>query len=263
MCGTRDKGIILHPQSHSFDCFVAADFCGDWDRVNADVDPATAKSRTGYVLMYGGCPIVWASKLQKEISLSTMEAEYGALSESLRYVIHMMQIITEVKGRGWTVMKDPPKVHCKVMEDNSGCLENARLPKMRPRTKHICIKMHHFREHVRKGLVSIHKIHTRVQLADIMTKPQPDKLFETQRESLMQWDAELKTKEELSMPAQHLRACEIIDHAEQLNQLMAVPGVKVMQPVDLSQLREHLVLTHDSTQHSMTTHDSTHDSKLS
>jgi len=41
---TRDKGVILNPQRHSFDCWVDADFVGNWDRVNADVDPSTAQS---------------------------------------------------------------------------------------------------------------------------------------------------------------------------------------------------------------------------
>ena len=34
----------------------------------------------------------------------------------------------------------------------------ATVPKMRPRTKHLNIKYHHFREEVRKGTVSILKI---------------------------------------------------------------------------------------------------------
>ena len=75
LVGTQDRGIILNPRDHSFDCWVDADFVGNWDRVNADVDPSTAKSRTGFVITYAGCPITWASKLQTEIALSTTEAE--------------------------------------------------------------------------------------------------------------------------------------------------------------------------------------------
>jgi hypothetical protein len=54
---------------------------------------ATAKSRSGYVIEYTGCPVVWHSKLQTEIALSTTEAEYVALSECLRDTIPMMQLI--------------------------------------------------------------------------------------------------------------------------------------------------------------------------
>ena len=210
LVGTKDKGMVLNPRQHSFDCFVDADFAGNWDRVHSDVDPSTAKSRTGYVIMYGGCPVVWASKLQREVALSTTEAEYAALSESLREVINLMQLLDESKEQlQWVTTKKAPVVHCKVFEDNSGALEMGKLPKMRPRTKHICVRLHHFREHVRLGRISLHKISSRYQFADIATKPQPTDLFESQRESLMQWEAELATAEQLQQPAKHLRACDV------------------------------------------------------
>jgi len=226
LVGTRDKGIILDPRAHSFDCWVDASFVGDWNRVTADIDPSVAKSRTGYILAYGGCPIVWASKIQKEVALSTTEAEYNAMSESLRHVIHMMQLVDELQvDRKWTMFDGAPNVHCTVLEDNNGCCSMASLPKMRPRTKHLGIKMHHFREHVRKKLISIHKLPTQYQLADLATKAQPEALFVAQRESLMQWESEGKTRAELDrrltqelLPSSHLRACEIIEHAEALNQ---------------------------------------------
>ena len=192
LAGTRDKGIIFSPTTHSFECYVDADFVGNWDQANADIDPGTAKLRTGYIIMYGGCPMIWASKLQKEVTLSTTEAEYNALSESLREVISTMQLLEETRAKlQWNTCTEPPQVHCKVLEDNSGALEMSNLPKMRPRTKHICVRMHHFREYVQKRLISIHKIASRFQLADIATKPQPVALFVEQRESLMKWEDEV------------------------------------------------------------------------
>lgn len=226
LVATRDKGIIFNPQDHSFDVFVDADFVGNWNRVNADTDPGTAKSRTGYIVLYGGCPMTWASKLQREVALSTTEAEYNALSESLRPVIQLMQIIEEIKEVGWQTTESVPVIHCKVFEDNSGALEMSRLPKMRPRTKHIGVRMHHFREHVRTGRITIHKIPTEYQLADIATKPQTEKLFVAQRESLLQWAAETMTKDELLLPAEHLRACEIIKQAEALNNQASLDKLK-------------------------------------
>ena len=73
--------------------------------------------------------------------------------------------------------------------------------------------MHHFREHVRKGQVKIYKVSSELQLADIATKGQQERLFLSQRESLMQWESEYMTSEELNMPAKHLRACEVIEQA--------------------------------------------------
>jgi hypothetical protein len=34
----------------------------------------------GYIIRYVGCPLIWGSKLQKEIALSSTESEYIALS---------------------------------------------------------------------------------------------------------------------------------------------------------------------------------------
>ena len=46
------------------------------------------------------------------------------------------------------------RVRCKVFEDNNSKIELSKAPKIYPRTKHIALKYHHFREHVRKGLIS-------------------------------------------------------------------------------------------------------------
>jgi hypothetical protein len=201
LLGTRDEGIILNPKDHSMDVWVDADFCGNWDPKHADVDPATAKSRTGYVIMYGGSPVVLSSKLQREVALSSTEAEYNAISESLRPAINMMELMNDARRIGWKVATEQPKVHCKVFEDNSGALEMARLPKMRPRTKHICTRMHHFRENVRKGHIEIVKVQSRQQLGDIATKPHPRSLFEEQRERIMQWNTASMPSDKLQAPS--------------------------------------------------------------
>ena len=80
-----------------------------------------------------------------------------------------------------------PKVHCRAFEDNSGALEMARSPKMRPRTKHLNIKYHHFHEAVEAGDITIHPISTHDQLADIFTKPLGDSLFDRFRTAIMGW----------------------------------------------------------------------------
>jgi hypothetical protein len=59
------------------------------------------------------------------------------------------------------------------------------MPKMRPRTKHLNIKYHHFREEVRKGVISIYHTTTEDQRADIFTKPLPEASFIKFREMIM------------------------------------------------------------------------------
>ena len=59
---------------------------------------------------------------------------------------------------------------CKVFEDNNGAIELSKAPKSCPCKKHIALKYHQFREHVRKGLIKINPMDTLEQLADIFTK---------------------------------------------------------------------------------------------
>ena len=78
LLGTRDKGIRFTPdKSRGIECFVDADFAGSWDKADAG-NPENVLSRTGYIIFIHGCPVVWSSKLQTEIALSTAEAEYIA-----------------------------------------------------------------------------------------------------------------------------------------------------------------------------------------
>jgi hypothetical protein len=176
----------LDPTStKSLEVYADADFAGNWNKGTAPDDPSTAKSRTGFVITFAGCPITWSSKLQTQIALSSTEAEYIALSQSLRDAIPIMQFLEELKTHGFDVFSTEPKVYCKAFEDNSGALELARLPKMRPRTKHINLKYHHFREHVRLGKIFIYPISTHDQLADIFTKPLPQNTFIKLRKKLL------------------------------------------------------------------------------
>ena len=55
------------------------------------------------------------------ITLLTTKAEYVALSTALRDVICILQLTTEMKSHGFNVpTPGPPKVTCRVFEDNAG-----------------------------------------------------------------------------------------------------------------------------------------------
>ena len=85
--GAKGEGLTFKPDvSLQLDCYVDADFAGLWNYEN-DQDPVCVKSRSGFVMTLGGCPIQWSSKLQTEIALSTTEAEYIALSQAMRELI--------------------------------------------------------------------------------------------------------------------------------------------------------------------------------
>ena len=79
--------MILMPSLQlTVDCFVDADFVGQWN-VKHPQDPSCVKSLTSYVLMVGNCPDHWVSKLQTEITVSTMESEYIASSTAMHDLI--------------------------------------------------------------------------------------------------------------------------------------------------------------------------------
>jgi len=133
-------------------------------------DPISVKSCTGYVITFAHCPIFWSSKLQTEVALSTTEAEYVAMSQAARDLIQMKDLLSEFSS-ATKLFVDNIITHSTIFEDNKGCVELANAPKLRPRTKHIGIKYHHFCSHFSSGAICIQWIYTKNGLADIFTKP--------------------------------------------------------------------------------------------
>ena len=219
---TKDNGLILKPkQELRVDCYVDADFGGLFS-VEDKQDPVSVKSRTGSVITYRGAPLMWASKMQTQIALSTMEAEYIALSQSMRDLIPIREILKEIMT---IVFNTVPSItyysHSKafadsvgttshvlskstdesstsgadvhvipqstVYEDNDACLKFARMPKLTPRTKHIGIPYHWFRSQVERLEIHIERVSTADQLADQFTKGLSVDAFRQARKSLMGW----------------------------------------------------------------------------
>ena len=62
--GTRTKGIHISSTGYyNVDCFVDDDFVGLWGSENKQ-DSICVTSRTGFVIMFMGCPLLCISKLQ-------------------------------------------------------------------------------------------------------------------------------------------------------------------------------------------------------
>ena len=96
---TKDKGIIFRPDlSRGFKCFVDAGFASGWTDGDHDC-PESVLSRTGYIIMYAGCPITSGSKLQTEIALNTTESEYIAMSTAMREEITFLGLMEEIADR--------------------------------------------------------------------------------------------------------------------------------------------------------------------
>ena len=53
-------------------------------------------SRTGFVIRYAGCPVIWSRKLQTESVLSTAEAEYIAMSQAIQEALPVQRLAKEI-----------------------------------------------------------------------------------------------------------------------------------------------------------------------
>jgi hypothetical protein len=193
LAATKDKGLILQADpSKPFEIHVNCNFAGNWDKEDTMNDLSTSKSHTGYVISYGGCPVTWASRLLTEVVLSSTESEHAGLSKSLCIAVVMMNLLTEMKLFGVAMPSAAPKVFCKPFEDNAEAIHLAKVPKMRPRTRQINQKYHHFREWVKtfidgRGSIEICPIDTLEQPADLLTKPLDLASFRKHRFTIMWW----------------------------------------------------------------------------
>ena len=143
MIGTKDCGIALKlDDTHGLECYVNEDFAGGWDKENP-YDPDNVLSRTGCVIFYAGCHLVWASRMQTKIVLSTAELKYITMSMAMREVLSLMQLMEEVH-KIFKIKRLKPKIHCKVFKDNKSCISMAKHRKFSPTTNHIGIKYHLF-----------------------------------------------------------------------------------------------------------------------
>jgi hypothetical protein len=186
---TTDQGLILRPTGVlDIDVYCDADFAGLWSYEDS-LDPSCVKSRTGFVICLSNCPVIWTSKLQSEIALSTMEAEYNALSFAMRSVLPFKALVHSVT-RGIGLDSDNvASFRTTVWEDNSGALQLASLEpgRITPRSKHYAIKYHWFRSHLKPNHIEIKKIASSHQKADILTKGLTKDKFESIRKLLCGW----------------------------------------------------------------------------
>jgi hypothetical protein len=119
--------------------------------------------------------------------MSSTESEYTGLSYALRDAIPIMELLKEMKGMRFPIKSSQAKVHCRVFEDNSGALEMAKVHKYQPRTKHLDVRLHHFRDCVERREISIHAINTNDQPADYLTKALNENTLKRHRQRVMGW----------------------------------------------------------------------------
>jgi hypothetical protein len=186
--GTATRGMVINPTRElSIDAYPDADFAGMYGHENP-TDPACAKSRTGFVIVFAGVPVMWQSKLQTETALSTMEAEIIALAACMRELIPIMDMVQSLAVAVGIPAGDV-NMKVSVHEDNSGALVLAETlpPQFTPRSKYYATKTIWFREEIHKRGIKLLKIATTEQLGDIFTKGLSQPTFEYLRSKIVGW----------------------------------------------------------------------------
>ena len=121
--------------------------------------------------------------MQTKTALSTMQAEYVALSSAMRDLLPFKALMTEIVSNMGLTIKKVSKIRTTVWEDNNGALTLAKLEPGRTtsRSKHFTIKYHSFREKLKPNNIEVEKIDTKNQIADILTKGLTKDLYEALR----------------------------------------------------------------------------------
>lgn len=123
------------------------------------------RSYTGYIFMLNDGPISWESRKQRTVALSTMEAEYMALTEATKEALHLTGFLNTI---GVFNQK-----HVPIFNDNLSAIELAKNPVFHGRLKHIDIKHHFVRDELKNGTVKIYHKASKGLIADVLTKGLP------------------------------------------------------------------------------------------
>ncbi|GJW14166.1 retrovirus-related pol polyprotein from transposon TNT 1-94 [Tanacetum coccineum] len=152
--GTTHLG-LWYPKGSGIETIVYADSDHAGDYVDR-------KSTSGICTFMGCCLTSWFSKKQTALAISTTEAEYVSAGKACQQALWMKQALVDYGIR----LDDIP-----IMCDNKGAIDLSKNPVQHSRTKHIEIRHHFLRDNVQKGNISIEKVSSEDNIADILTKP--------------------------------------------------------------------------------------------
>ena len=127
------------------------------------------KSTNGTCHLLGSSLISWHSKKQTCVALSTVEAEYIVAGSCYAQILWLKQQLADF---GLMISKVP------LMCDNTSGINLTKNQIQHSRTKHIEIRHHFIRDQVNNGNCEVKFVETKLQLADIFTKPlQKERFF--------------------------------------------------------------------------------------
>jgi len=111
--------------------------------------------------MFGGASIIWASKKQSVVALSTTEAEYVASTECVKELLWVMNLFKEVGI--------PLLMPWIVYGDNQSCIANTKELRNASRMKHMDLRYHFLKDVVHEGKIKFIYLETKLMAADFLT----------------------------------------------------------------------------------------------
>nr|GFA46182.1 retrotransposon protein, putative, unclassified [Tanacetum cinerariifolium] len=126
------------------------------------------KSTSRGIQFLGDKLVSWMSKKQNCTTMSSVEAEYVALSASCAQV---MWVRTQLQDYGFNYNKIP--LYC----DSQSAIAISCNPVQHSRTKLIHTRYHFIKEQVENGIIELYFVRTEYQLADMFTKALPEDRF--------------------------------------------------------------------------------------
>jgi hypothetical protein len=154
LAGSVGAGIVCKPGKLELTAYVDAEFAGDRSR----------RSVTGYVIFLGGSPILWKSKRQGMVTLSTNEAELVATSELARDLSWLRLLLSDMG------IDFGPRVT--VYEDNRNVLAMVNGDRLLTQlNRHVDIRYKYILELVDAGWVALEYVESKRNVADVLTKP--------------------------------------------------------------------------------------------
>lgn len=136
---------------------------------NRGGDVRTRRSTSGSLVFLGGGPVVFKSKRQATVALSSTEAECMALSLCLQDVLWLRHLLSEILG-----LKFPPTI---VRIDNQAAIAMAKHRGYQSRAKHIDLRHHFVQDAVERQDIALQYVPTSGQTAGFMTKALPTAQF--------------------------------------------------------------------------------------
>lgn len=167
--GTINYGLLYRrTNDFNFVCYSDSDYAGDVER---------RRSTSGCVFLLTGAPVLWYSRRQDVVALSTTEAEYIAGWYATREAVWLRRLLSEIRGERETKI-------C-IFIDNQSAIKLTKNPKFHKKSKHIEVRFHYIRECYAKRWITVKYVPTDRQLADGMTKPLSRLRFELLRDQFM------------------------------------------------------------------------------